>query len=89
MHRTALAAAELAVTVGRLDERLAAIHRALDRHMQEEHKDFLEALKKVDLLNETVRDLHSAAKVTRWVAAVATTLFGVAMWLKNHVSILP
>jgi hypothetical protein len=79
----------LGMTVGRLDERLVAIHNALDRHMREEHKDFQEALKKVESLHDTVRDLHSAAKVTRWIAATISGMVGVLWWIRDHIRFLP
>ena len=75
----------LGITVGRLDERLVAIHRALEHHMREEHKDFEAALEKVDKLHETVRDLHSAAKITRWIAAIVAGLASAAIWIKDHI----
>ena len=81
-----MAAAELAVTVGRLDERLASIHRALERHMAEEHADFIEALRKVDVLTATVNDLHAAARVTRWLAGVVSGVVALAIWMRNHVT---
>lgn len=77
----------LGITVGRLDERLVSIHQALQHHMKEEHKDFQEALKKVDQLHETVRDLHAAARVTRWIAAVVAGLASVFVWLKDNIRV--
>lgn len=77
--------AALAITVGRLDERLKSIHNALDQHMKEEHRDFKAALQKVDELHSTVRDLHSAAKVTRWIAAVVSGMAVVVIWIRDHI----
>ena len=75
----------LGITVGRLDERLASIHRSLEHHMREEHKDFECALEKVDKLHETVRDLNSAARVTRWIAMIVAALASAAIWIKDHI----
>lgn len=77
--------AAMAVAVGVLQERLAGIQRAIEHHMKEEHEDFKKALSKVEELHETVRELHAAARVTRWIAAVASGVVGVAIWIKDHI----
>lgn len=53
--------------------------------MREEHRDFEEALKKVDSLHDTVRDLHSAAKITRWIAMAVAGLASAIIWIKDHI----
>jgi hypothetical protein len=76
--------ASLAVAVGVLQERLAGIQRAIEHHMLEEHRDFQKALAKVEELHGTVRELHAAARVTRWIASIATGAVALAVWIKDH-----
>jgi hypothetical protein len=76
--------AALAVAVGVLQERLAGIQKAIEHHMLEEHRDFQKALAKVEELHDTVRELHAAARVTRWIASIATGAVALAVWIKDH-----
>ena len=76
--------AALAVAVGVLQERLAGIQKAIEHHMVEEHRDFQKALAKVEELHGTVRELHAAARVTRWIASIATGVVAVVVWIKDH-----
>lgn len=80
----------MAVSLGRLDERLASIHRELQHHMVEEHRDFQAAREevkqlgeKVKTLSDSVNEVHTAARVTRWIAGGAAGFAGFIVWIKD------
>ena len=67
---------QLSVQVGRMDERQKVIQEGLEKHMREEHMEFKEALIKVEKVEDSVSELHAAAKTTRLIAGIVAGLVG-------------
>jgi hypothetical protein len=78
---------QLSVQVGRMDERQKVIQEGIERHMREEHKEFKEALLKVEKVEDSVSELHAAAKTTRLIAAVVAGLVGIWASAKSLITI--
>ena len=74
-----------AIALGRIDERLTAIQRSLERHMADEHGEFRKALEGVTAVQADIRDIHQAARVTRWLAMAVASLAAGALWLYEHI----
>ena len=80
---------QVSVQLGRLDERQTAIQASLLHHMQEEHKEFKEALAKVEKVEASVDEIHAAAKTVKIIAAVAAALGGAFAWAIDLFKVRP
>ena len=74
-----------AIALGRIEERLSSMQRGLDYHMQEEHKEFKEALDVVTEVRGDIRDIHQAGRVTRWIALAIAAIATTGLWMWDNV----
>lgn len=77
----------ISVQIGRMDERLVSVKDSLDLHMRDEHKEFREALQKIEAVEHSVMEIHAAAKTTRIIAAIVAAAAGAWTWAADFIKL--